>query len=106
MTAPAIINGFNTFYKDPDNIDFYWGDITQELIDRGTTASSVVEIVQGVTVAIPTVIVIDLGRTWCKVKLGGLDITGNPPVNFCTFRVTCANTEQFDRTIKFLREDH
>jgi hypothetical protein len=39
------------------------------------------------------------------VKLGGLD-TSPGAVNSITFRITCANTEQFDRTIYFNRVDN
>lgn len=106
MSDPTIISGYWTIPKDPDDISFFRGNISQDLADRGTTAVSVAEIVAGVTVATPTAISVVAGVTWLIVKLSGLDVLNTPPVNFCTFRVTCANGEQFDRTIKFIREDH
>lgn len=105
MSNPTQVAGIWTFPKDPDDIRFYWGNISQDLLDMGTTASSVTEIVAGVAVATSTIIVIITDQTWLKVKLSGLDVSAAPS-NFCTFRVVCANGEQFDRTINFVRENH
>lgn len=101
MSDPYLKNDKWYIPKDPDDDRFYYADITKDLSDSGTTASSVATIVAGVTVTVPAVIIGSI----LKVKLSGLDVSASP-VNFCTFRVTCANTEQFDRTIFFVREDH
>lgn len=101
MSDPYLSNGRWYIPKDPDDDRFYYADISQDLTDSATTAVSVVTIVSGVTVSLPAVIIGSI----LKIKLIGLDVSASP-VNFCTFRVTCANTEVFDRTIFFVREDH
>lgn len=101
MSDPYLSNGKWYIPKDPDDDRFYYADISKDLTDSGTTALTVATIVSGVTVSSAAVIIGSI----LKVKLIGLDVTASP-VNFCTFRVTCANTEVFDRTIFFVREDH
>lgn len=89
-----------TIDKDPDDIRFYYGDVTKDLTDMGTTIASVMAVVTGVVIASAA----DFSGSICRVKLSGMDITANA-VNSVTFRVTCANTEQFDRTIYFNKVD-
>lgn len=101
MSEATLVGGKWIMPKDPDDQRYYTADVTKDLADSGTTAASVTCIVSGVNIIEAAVIV----GTKCVVKLGGLDVTTSP-VNFCTFRVTCANTEVFDRTIWFVREDH
>ena len=101
MTNPSYKNGKWTVPKDPDDIRFYKFGFAQDLLDSDTTASSAEAIVDGVTVVSPPFI----SGTDVLVKLGGLDVAENG-VNFCTIRLTCANTEQIDRTMWFVREDH
>ena len=94
--------------KDPDEKSFYAADITQELVDRGTTAESVVTPVGGVSIliehAVQTVQIAGVLRTYVTIKLGGFDVAANAD-NFWTARVTCANGEEFDKTTWFNRVD-
>lgn len=101
MSDPSFINGKWTVPKDPDDIRFYKFGFAKDLADSSTTAQSATAIVSGVTVAVQPVI----QGTDVIVKLAGLDIS-NSAVNFCTIRLTCANGEQIDRTMWFVREDH
>lgn len=101
MTDPVKIDGKWTVRKDPDDIRFYKFGFAQDLADSDTTAASALAIVAGVTVAVAPVI----AGTDVIVKLGGLDTTKDA-LNFCTIRLTCANGEQIDRTMWFVREDH
>jgi hypothetical protein len=101
MSNPYLQNGKWFVPKDPDDIRYYKFGFAQDLTDSGTTAVSAIAIVAGVTVAVAPVV----SGTDVIVKLGGLDITDGA-ANFCTIRLTCANTEQIDRTMWFIREDH
>lgn len=101
MTNPEFKSGKWIVPKDPDDERFYKYGFAQDLADSGTTALSAVAIHAGVTVVIPPEIV----GTDVIVKLGGMDLTNNA-ANFCTIRLTCANTEKIDRTMHFVREDH
>ena len=101
MSVPTLTAGKWTIYKDPDDQRFYKADVSADLADMGTTASSVTAIVAGVSILTAAVI----SGTTMIVKLGGLDVTANP-VNYCTFRIACANGEVFDRTIWFIRVDN
>lgn len=101
MSVPLLINGRWTCFKDPDDQRFYKADVTNDLTDMATTAASVTTVVAGVSILTAATI---SGSTMI-VKLGGLDVSNNP-VNYCTFRITCANGEVFDRTIWFIRVDN
>lgn len=87
--------------KDPDEISYYVADVTQELTDRATTITSVEVIVGGVTLiegpAIQGSVIV--------VKLRDMDVSDHAG-NFWTARVTCANTERFDRTTWLNRVDN
>jgi hypothetical protein len=91
-----------TIDVDPDDINFIVWDITRDLSDRGTSASSATLILtgmtatQGPTIQGPTVIAL------LNVTTG----TTNAQNPRATARVVCANGEQFDRTIYFNLEDH
>lgn len=101
MILPTLVAGKWTIYKDPDDQRFYKADVSSDLTEMGTTATSVTTVVAGVSILTAATI---NGSTMI-VKLGGLDISVNP-VNYCTFRITCANTEVFDRTIWFIKVDN
>jgi hypothetical protein len=101
MSDPTFVSGKWLVLKDPDDIRFYKFDFTNDLTDSGTTAASAAAIVAGVAVAIAPAI---FGSV-VIVKLSGLDTTQNA-LNFCTIRLTCANGEQIDRTMWYVREDH
>lgn len=101
MSDPTFVAGKWLVPKDPDDIRFYKFGFAADLTDAGTTGVTATPIVAGVTVALAPVIV----GTDVIIKLGGLDTTVNA-LNFCTIRLTCANGEQIDRTMWFVREDH
>jgi hypothetical protein len=101
MSDPIFVAGKWLVLKDPDDIRFYKFDFTNDLTDSGTTAASASAIVAGVTVAVAPVIY----GSVIVVKLAALD-TAIGALNFCTIRLTCANGEQIDRTMWFVREDH
>jgi hypothetical protein len=97
--APYLQAGKWWTAKHPLDERYWVADITIDLAERGTTAVSVEPIVAGVTVLQQPVI---QGKL-IPVKLGGFNAATNA-ANFCTFRVTCANGERFDRTIWFKQQ--
>jgi len=101
MSDPTFVDGKWLVPKDPDDIRFYKYDFTNDLTDSDTTGATAAAIIAGVTVATAPQI---FGNV-VIVKLGGLDTTEGA-LNFCTIRLTCANGEQIDRTMWFVREDH
>lgn len=101
MILPTIINGKTTFLKDPDDQRKYKIDVSGDLTEMATTATSVTAIVSGVSILEAAAV----NGSVMVVKLGGLDV-GPTPVNYCTFRITCANGEVFDRTIWFIKVDN
>jgi hypothetical protein len=101
MSDPYLSQGKWIVPKDPEDQRYYTADVTKDLTDSATTAVSVVTIVAGVVVLEAAVI----SGTKIIIKLGSLDVSTSP-LNYCTFRVTCANTEVFDRTMWFVKEDH
>lgn len=87
--------------KDPDEISYYVADVTQELTDRATTITSVEVLVSGVTlIEGPSV-----QGSVIVVKLEDMDESDGGE-NFWTARVTCSNTERFDRTTWLNRVDN
>jgi hypothetical protein len=98
---PYFKNGKWFVDKDPDEESYYVADVGQELVDRATTITSVEVIVGGVTkLEGPSV-----QGSLIVVKLKGMDVTDGAD-NFWTARVTCANTERFDRTTWLNRVDN
>lgn len=97
--APYLEAGKWWCPKHPLDERYWVANITVDLDERKTTAVSVEPIVAGVTVLQQPVI---QGKL-IPVKLGGFNAAANA-VNFCTFRVTCANGERFDRTIWFKQQ--
>lgn len=81
---------------DPDDIRNYVADVSAELTNSNTTAASCVLVLQGM-IAVGSVTIQD---GLIATKLQG-DSMSDTTDNFCTFRVTCANGEQFDKTIFF-----
>lgn len=97
-SAPYLKSGKWFVDKDPDDELYYVANVTADLTDSATTAVSFETIATGVTV---------IEAAAPQGNLGGLlavKVGGGP--GSLTFRVTCANTEQFDRTINFATEDH
>lgn len=100
-TAPYQVGDRWTIDKDPEDKRYYVADVTKDLTDSSTTIQSVELVIVGVTlIEGPSV-----QGSQIVVKLGGLDTSPNA-INSCTFRITCVNTEQFDRTIYFNRMDN
>lgn len=97
--APYLEAGKWWSEKHPLDERYWVANITVDLAERGTTAKTVEAIVAGVTVLQDPVI---QGKL-IPVKLGGFN-AATGAVNFCTFRVTCANGERFDRTIWFKQQ--
>lgn len=89
--------------KDPDDKLYYVADVRQALIDANTTVASFTAVVQGVEVLEKGAPQGEFGGL-LPVKLGGMGKTSEE--SFCTFRVTCANSEQFDRTLWFKRVEN
>ena len=87
--------------KDADDQSYYVADIGNDLIDSGTTATAVKAFPVGVVELVPAVVQGPL----ILVKLGGMD-TLPAGVNYCDFRIDCANGERFYRSIQFNRVDN
>jgi hypothetical protein len=102
-TAPYLGPDGWTIDVDPDDINFIVWDVTKDLTDRATTPAAT----NPVTI-LPTGITITQGPTVqgtvviALVKMA----SGTFPKRFGTMRMSCANGEQFDRTIYFNTEDH
>jgi hypothetical protein len=84
--------------KDPDEQSYFVGN---DLVDSNTTATQVKALPVGVEELVPAVIQGSL----ILVKLGGMD-TLPAGANYCDFRIDCANSERFYRTIQFNRVDN
>lgn len=84
---------------DPDDQNYVVANVTNDLNDRTTTVSAVQCIASGVTIMEgPTI--------QGPLMVAKVQITAGAPDPHVTFRMTCANTERFDRTIWFNSEDH
>ena len=99
-TAPYLVGDKWTIDKDPEDQLWYVANVIAQLTDSATTASSFVLEVAGVTVLEKGVMQGSLNGL-LPVKLGGMGGAGTN--SYCTFRVTCANGEQFDKTMYFDR---
>jgi hypothetical protein len=87
--------------KDPDEQSYFVGDIGHDLVDSNTTATQVKALPVGVEELVPAV----TQGSLILVKLGGMD-TLPAGANYCDFRIDCANSERFYRTIQFNRVDN
>jgi hypothetical protein len=87
--------------KDADDQSYFVADIGNDLIDSGTTATAVKAFPVGVVELVPAV----LQGPLILVKLGGMD-TLPAGVNYCDFRIDCANGERFYRSMQFNRVDN
>lgn len=101
-TAPYDGPLGKTIDIDPDDINFVVWDVSKDLSDRSTTASSSTLLLTGMTATQgPTV-----QGTTIIALLSVTAGTTNAQNPRATARVTCANGERFDRTIYFNLEDH
>lgn len=87
------------FKKDPDDQLFYAVDVSEMLTSGVTTAVSF----QTIPVGVQLLSSLAVQGAVMPALIGGLDTAGSS--NSATFRVTCANGERFDKTIKFEREE-
>jgi hypothetical protein len=109
VKEPTKIGDKWTVDRDPDEKSYYAADITQELIDRATTAVSVVlNLVGVVQLKQPQIQVATIAgaqRTYVLAFLGGTGVVPPPEGWRWEARVTCANEEEFDKTTWFNRMD-
>lgn len=109
MKAPTLVNGRMICDRDPDEESYYGADITQELLDRNTTAASVVLVLSGVKqLADPqlqTSTIAGVSKTFAVAFLGNVTDGTLPQGSFWTARVRCVNGESFDKTTWFNRAD-
>lgn len=84
---------------DPDDINFVVWDVTKDLADRATTAAACTLVTTGVLVQQGPTVQGTLIIALVKMAAG-------TPLPSATARVTCANGEQFDRTVYFNLESH
>lgn len=98
--APYLVGDKNTIDKDPDDKLYYVANVTAALVDGATSTASFDVIVQGVELIEKGAPQGNLGGL-LPVKLGSMGALNTE--SYCTFRVTCANGEQFDKTIYFNR---
>lgn len=99
---PSLESGKWTLDIDPDDMLWYVADVTAQLADSGTTATAFTTIPAGVTVLSAGVPQGDRGGLLPAKIQGQANANGELK---CTFRVTCANGEQFDRTMYFKKVD-
>ena len=110
MADPYLLNNKWMVPKDPDDIRWYKFGFAKDLTDSSTTpraSNPLLAICAGVALVThpgggPNLY---MSGTDAYAYLGGLDVGSNAQ-NFCTVRLTCANGEQIDRTMWFIREDH
>lgn len=95
---PTLESGKLTLDIDPDDKLWYIGNVTQQLADSGTTAVSFTPLLEGLTLLESGTPQGDRGGL-LPVKLQGI-ANANTEIK-CTWRVVCANGEQFDRTLYF-----
>lgn len=98
---PKLVNGKWTLEVDPDDEVFYVADVSQWLIDNATTATAFSPILTGMTDLQP-------GQTpqgdrggLLPVKLKFSD--GVFTERSCTFRVSTADGQRFDKTMYFVQ---
>jgi len=108
MQEPTLVGDKWVVNRDPDEISYYGADITQELIDRATTAKSVVLVLVGAAqLEQPEIVTASLAgieRTYVVALLG--PVAEDPPDGWkWVARVTCANGERFDKTTWFNKVD-
>jgi hypothetical protein len=110
IKLPVKIGSKWTVDRDPDEISYYGADITQEQLDRGTTAdpSKIAAVLYGVELLegpeIQVEVIDGVQRTFVVVKLGGVE-EELPQDWRWVARVPCMNGERFDKTTWFNKVD-
>ena len=97
-TQPELVAGKWRLDKDRDDQLWYVANVIAQLIDAATTVVSFEVLPVGVEVLEKGAPQGDRGGL-LPVKLGGIGADGTE--SSCTFRVTCANGERFDKTMYF-----
>jgi hypothetical protein len=108
--VPVKVGEKWTADRDPDEISYYAADITQELIDRNTTADpdKITAVLFGVALQegpeLQAATIDGVERTFVVVKLGGVE--EELPADWrWVARVGCMNGERFDKTTWFNKVD-
>lgn len=97
--APALVQGRWTLQVDPDDEVNYVADVTQWLIDNATTVASFELIPLGIEVMLKGSPQGDRsGLLPAKLKFSS-DVL---PTRSCTWRVTTADGQRFDKTMHFV----
>jgi len=97
-TIPTLVQGKWTLQVDPDDEVNYVADVTQWLIDNATTAASFELIPTGITVLLKGDPQGDRsGLLPAKLKFTSDTVTARS----CTWRVTTADGQRFDKTMHF-----
>lgn len=88
--------------KDPADDDFYEIDFAAYLTKKGTSLASIVSSTPaGVVITVPAVI----QGAKVVVRLSGLDLADGA-LNFCRFKLLCANGATFEATMWFELEQN
>lgn len=96
---PYLVNNNWNMDVDPDDESYIVADVTQDLLDRSTTASHVECLVTGVTI-------LEGPSAQGSLMVAKVTMDKSESKHWITFRVRCTNTERFDRTIYFNLEEH
>jgi hypothetical protein len=97
--APYLKSGKWFIDVDPDDQNYVVANVSNDLSDRATTVTSVQCIASGVTV-------MEGPQAQGVFMVAKVQVIAGSVDPHVTFRMTCANTERFDRTIWFNLEDH
>lgn len=98
-TAPTLVQGKWTLQVDPDDEVNYVADVTQWLIDNATTAASFELIPVGIEVLLKGTPQGDRsGLLPAKLKFTSDSLS----TRYCTWRVTTADGQRFDKTMHFV----
>ena len=99
MAIPVFANNKWTLEVDPDDEVFYVADVGNWLTDNSTTTTSFLLVPTGVTVIEQGLPQGDRGAL-LPAKLRFTDATGTTERS-CTWRVTTADGQRFDKTMYF-----
>lgn len=101
---PELVGGKWTLKVDPDDEVFYTADVSQWLIDNATTATSFVLNLVGMTDLQPGQLPQGDRGGLLPVKLKFAE--GAAATRLCTWRVTTADGQRFDKTLYFVPVDN
>lgn len=84
---------------DPDDQNYVVANVSNDLTDRATTVASVVCVASGVNV-------LEGPQAQGAMMVAKVQAIAGAQDPHVTFRMTCVNTERFDRTVWFNLVDH